>query len=376
MNHTPRSSAAGFSVLELIVSMFVLAIVLVAMLGLFDATNRVARAQANVSDTQQAVRIGHDEMVRMTRMAGRGWMYWRLAGAPWAPNGKVRVVNNVSGSTFVDSSTTPALQVRPGTDVLRLAGVMNGSLFEVTRPSGVFLSPALTVREVSPTGIEQDIDQLRQTSDDSGSDPFQVVAINQLGAIDVYDALLTGDAATAPGESPGVVITLQGVTVATPIVVLGVLEEYAFYVRENDGEPRLSMARFVPGTNDPYGGIAANLQQDLADDIVDLQVALAVDRYVGTTLAGDKTIAADEWYYDSAADPGPLPDFGVAGDLHYVRISTLGRTAGQDYQYVAPPISRIEDHVYSEAASPTGAQAIERQHRRRLLNTLVDTRNM
>jgi type II secretory pathway pseudopilin PulG len=376
-NPNRRPSAAGFSVLELIVSLFVLAIVLVAMLGLFDATNRVARAQANVSDTQQAVRIGHDEMVRMTRMAGRGWMYWRLAGAPWAPNGKLNVVNNAGTSTFVNGSTTPALQVRPGTDVLRLSGVMNGSLFEITRPNGVFLTAALTIHETSPTGIEQDLDQLRQVAEDNGNTPFSVVAINQLGAINVYDALVTGEIPEAAPLPAGLTLTLQGVTVTSPIVVVGVLEEFAFYVRENGGEPRLSMARFMPGTNNPYGGVAANLQQDLADDIIDLQVALAIDTYVGTTLAGDKTIAPGEWYYDSAADPGPPPAFGVGGDLHYVRINTLGRTAGQDYQYISPPIARIEDHVFGESATPaTPPERLERQHRRRLLTTLIDTRNM
>jgi type II secretory pathway pseudopilin PulG len=370
-SQSSRLGSPGFSVLELVVAMFILSLVLIAMLGLFDATNRVARAQTNIADTQQAVRIAHDEMVRMTRMAGRGWMYSRAPGAAWDPAGKVAVTNNVTSGTTVDGSGDADLAVVPGTDILRLFGVINGSLFEVTRPGGVFLSPALEIDAKSPSGIVQPIEQLGLAQDDVGAGgSFNVLTVDRLGGVAIVQA------SVSDLDDEGGTLTLAGVSVLIPIVLVGVLEEYAFYIRDNGGEPRLSMARFVPGSNLAYGGVAANLRQDVAHDIIDLQVALGIDRYLAGERIGDKAMAADEWYYDATADPGPVPVIGTEGDLFFVRINVLGRTAGRDFQHVAAPIARIEDHDYSEPDVPTGADAVERNHRRRLLTTTVDARNL
>jgi len=63
---------------------------------------------------------------------------------------------------------------------------------------------------------------------------------------------------------------------------VGILEEYRFYIRQNPANPTASMltkAHFMPGTETAYpppGGSdpLVNLKIDLADNILDLQVAL------------------------------------------------------------------------------------------------------
>jgi hypothetical protein len=63
--------------------------------------------------------------------------------------------------------------------------------------------------------------------------------------------------------------------------------------------------------------------------------------------------------------------------LYYVRITTLARTDRLDPDYTSPPIEAIEDHVYNEPDLPAdSASKLERSYRRRLLETVVDLRNL
>ena len=56
--------SAGFTVMELAVSMLVLVVVLLGMLSLFDFSNRLSHVQTNVADMQQALRIAQQDAVR------------------------------------------------------------------------------------------------------------------------------------------------------------------------------------------------------------------------------------------------------------------------------------------------------------------------
>ena len=125
---------AGFSLMELVVALFVLALVLVAMLGLFDMTNKVARAETHLSELQQSLRIGHNEMVKLVRMTARGWVIGQPA---WAAGQFVVVRDNVSAAAYIDGSTDVDLKILPGTDVLRIRGVINGSIFQPDLPAGI-----------------------------------------------------------------------------------------------------------------------------------------------------------------------------------------------------------------------------------------------
>ena len=384
MKSRPLARSAGFTVIEVVVALFVLVIVLVTMLALFDASNKMARAQIHVADLQQSLRIGHNQIVRMTRMAARGWVINRTG---WPVTNQVTITNNVGTSAFVDGSSTPDLKILPGTDVLRLRGVIAGSVFEPTNPAGVFLEPRLRLETTSPSGVKQDLEEIRRARDEGNV--FRLLLVSRQGEVGSADAVVQ-NLNTSGGTVRDATLDYQPATAVEtwvnsghPIAITGIIEEYAFYIRENNGQPRLSMARFKPGTNLPYGGTASNLRQDIADDFLDLQVAMAIDKYTDTNLDlvidqkdhGDKNIAADEWFYTlGSAAPPPL---GTQGDLAFVRISTLARTQGRDFQYVSPPLTNIEDHSYGEPASPAApAEVAARSHRRRFLQTVVDLRNM
>lgn len=383
-----RSAAAGFTVIEVVIALFVLVLVLVTMLALFDASNKMARAQIHIADMQQSLRVGHDEIVRMTRMAARGWVINRTG---WRVTDQVQVTNNVGPAAYIDGSGTAALKILPGTDVLRIRGVIAGSLFEPTNPEGVFLEPRLRLERTSPSGIKQDLEEIKRARDDGNA--FKVLLVSRQGEVSsangtvqqidppsgtVTKASIDYDLASSPE-----VWASKG----HPIAITGIIEEYAFYIRENGGQPRLSMARFKPGTTDAYGGDPKNLQQDIADDFLDLQVALAVDTYTDTNLDGDineldhgdHAIAAGEWFYNDPNVTTPPPALGTKGDLVFLRINTLARTQGQDFGFVSPALTSIEDHRYNEPATPdpaTPKDVADRRHRRRFLQTVLDLRNM
>ena len=106
------------------------------------------------------------------------------------------------------------------------------------------------------------------------------------------------------------------------------------------------MARFVPGTDRPWDGDPANLAIDLADDVIDFQVALGVD------LDGDGRVAADaadpgadEWLYNDPEDDPSDPRWARrARTPGLVRLTAETRAERPDPGYLAPPAGPLEDH--------------------------------
>src|ERR1700753_2811078 len=77
MQTTVLSSASRrrprcFTVLELTISLFITAEVILAGLALFDFHNKLARVTTQISDMQQSLRVAQYDMVRLGREAGRG----------------------------------------------------------------------------------------------------------------------------------------------------------------------------------------------------------------------------------------------------------------------------------------------------------------
>ena len=60
----------GFTLVEILVAMSVMAVVMGAVYGVFFSSNRSYRTQERIVDAQQKVRMGLDFMVRDIRMAG------------------------------------------------------------------------------------------------------------------------------------------------------------------------------------------------------------------------------------------------------------------------------------------------------------------
>ena len=187
--------------------------------------------------------------------------------------------------------------------------------------------------------------------------------------------------------SPGGVFppTLKAVSFA------GILEEYRYYIRQPDetGEvmPTLSRARFYPNTETAYQDDAANLHEDVADNVIDLQLALGVDTNLTERIEeGDGVTlqkSDDDWLFNSVDDDDPTGDAAatalwndVTHLLYYLRVTTVARTDRRDPGFQAPPLEVIEDKDYADSAY-AGANSLEqRMYRRRILQTAVDLRNL
>ncbi|HSG41200.1 MAG TPA: prepilin-type N-terminal cleavage/methylation domain-containing protein [Thermoanaerobaculia bacterium] len=421
MNHGPFPIAmprqAGFTLVEMIVSLAITALLLVGVLATFDLNSRITRVETHVADMQQSMRIAQDDIVRTVRMAGRGGLTLADAANPLPQGVAISFRDNVADDQLM-VATDPETRIVAGTDVLTVRGVL-GTLYQSNVAGSLTLVPAvnptsgtLVITDPSPGGAAQDLTPLKTAIADGVPEAILLVStlddtINAVvelnpgasvvGANSVTLAFRVSGSAQADAYgklSPGGVFpaALQNVSYA------GILEEYRYYIREDhaipndrasDLTPKLVKARFFPGTDQPYRGQAINARLDLADNILDLQVAFGFDTTnLGSRaqdedhLGQDDEIAesddgqGDDWLFNAAADQ---PTDAVWQNLppEYVRISTLARTDRRDPDpnYRSPLLpERIENRAYP-ATDPANSDT-ERKFRRRRLQTLIDLRNL
>lgn len=416
-----RKREAGFTLAELLVALAVTTILLLAVLATLDLNSRIARAQTNVSDMQQSSRVAQDQIVRLLRMAGRGSL--PLADAQPFPDGVALAVrDNVADNQFLVPTKTET-RILPGSDVLTVRGVF-GILYQINSAASVTYDNAanptkgwLTVYATAPGGAAQDLGPLKAAitapgvpealllsgaaddgihavvellpvPDSSMETNRVILAFNIKGTpkSDAYGKLSSG------GSFPRT--SLQNIAFA------GIVEEYRFYVREehavtadrnSDLTPRLSLARFFPGTDIPYVDEEGHARlDDLADNILDLQVAFGFDSSLGgrrsddiDNTGTDDTILEtadgvnDDWLYNASADKPTDAAWQNAPKpaLQYVRVTTVARTDRRDHDYQAPLLTRNEDHSYATTDTATNTSGA-RMYRRRTQRTVVDVRNL
>src|SRR5215203_1805768 len=407
--NTVRPGQGGFTLIELAVALGVTTIVMLGILFLFDFNNKLTRVQSNVTDMQQSLRIAQYDLVRMVRMAGRGGLN--------ADQG-IFIAPNVGDAAYIIPTDATSPKVLPGTDILTVRGVFSTPIYQVAFTiagsfglTGATPTPAgatggyIDICNLSPAGKVQDL----RAFIDRFDGPEALVLVSPLDdrfytvvELVPFDRDNPPSAESCPdaGPSPGIRIGFTiddeykrlGAPLAetqlalTKVAYVGLLEEYRFYVREEYSiledttsrlTPVLSRARFYPNTPDPYGTTETirreSLRQDIADGIMDLQVALGFDRNDDGDLAED--LAApdgeeDEWLGNADGEDG----FG--GSLKALRITTLARTNRPDNQYDAPVIANVEDHKYAlDATDPVNSE-VSRKYRRRLLQTVVNVRNL
>ncbi len=393
---------AGFTLLELLIAMTIMVVIMVALLDLFDRLTRLSRAQLNLSDMQQGLRVAQRELVRNVRMAGRGGLdIDRLITGTALPNGltlrgpALDVRNNLPATPAArEIAVGSGVYALEGTDVLIFRGVVSTPVYVVDymNPASFVLNPPdldgrtgqVTIAKNTITGIQQDLGSLQQA-----------IANNRPEALLFVDAQNPSIYGVAQLNPAGSSVTADSVTLAFTtrdsdnsnhaalykhmswnngaatfadftrgVVYAGLLEEYRYYIREAyavDGDasselvPKLSYARVYPGTEIAYLGDAANLRLDIADNVFDLQVALGLDTNADGVANGQATETADgeddDWLYNAGDDTaslgvapwnGPLP-------LLYARISTLVRAPEPDPRHQSPELAQIEDHDYTVA---------------------------
>jgi prepilin-type N-terminal cleavage/methylation domain-containing protein len=131
----PRQKQSGFTLIEMIVVVFLLAIAMLGILAVFDASARINKSEQDVADAQGNVRFGIYTMTRAIRMAGAGGVYIMQAvlnapdpDLPGITVGSANGYDNVTGATVQDLNTGVAIPVRDGTDMVEVRGVINSPL--------------------------------------------------------------------------------------------------------------------------------------------------------------------------------------------------------------------------------------------------------
>ncbi|HWM93562.1 MAG TPA: PilW family protein [Thermoanaerobaculia bacterium] len=415
------SREAGFTVVELLVSLVVVVEVLLGVLMLFDFSNRLTRAQINVSDMQQALRVSHQEIAEEIRMAGAGG----LPPMPVAPGGALWWINGAADDQLIGPDGTP--EVLGGTDILIVRGVFSTPLYHVDpKAPGTFTlnnvsPPAATagtilIRDKTATLVPQNLTAIIDAVTERR--PEALLLISPLNSA-IYSVVELDPQNSVVNDPANITIAFR-ITAGTytdrylqfrpgnaynpdltKVAFVGLLEEHRFYIREeyaipNDQTseltPRLSRARTYPNTEVPYQENDDNWGIDIADNIMDMQIALGFDSLNGggsilqdTNDVGldDRIFEAadgqtDDWLFNFAGELPTDPDW-VNARLHYLRINLLGRTERRDPKYEAPLLARIEDRTFAANHPlnvPQRDGGNQRMYRRRVLRTLIDLRNM
>jgi Tfp pilus assembly protein FimT len=420
----------GFTLIEVVVATLITVEVILAALALFDFHNRLARVQGQITDMQQSLRVAQYEMVKLTREAGRGGLPAVVRSGAYGAVGVRNNVTSASDQVAVGFSNSP--KAVDGTDILIVRGALSlpvltldpsgpgkltligGTSTPATATSGTVIVCAST-----PTNIAQDLTSLISAVSAAGAagqvEPlilvgsrsdidYAVVELNPASSVlnanqptcpastanpnGVKIAFtITGDATAQSFQQLGAVTGNAGLPpLMNAAATLGILEEYRYYIRQDTtlnafGDPvrHLSRARMYPGTETPYYNNPTNLQVDVADNLVDFQVALGVDTNgdgliteggTGIPPSALPPTTTDEWIYNVAGDP-PFP---VAAPLREVRINTIAITGNPDPQYQGPRLTQVEDHTYLTTEFPNTFHG--RCYRHRLLTTVVGLRNL
>lgn len=328
-----REIERGFTLAEMIVVTFLLALAMLGILAVFDASSRINKSETQVADAQGNVRQGLYQMTRAIRMAGTGGLYITQAvlNAPdpglagiTAPGG---TYDNVAAGTTVTNLAGTAIPVRPGTDMIEIRGVINSPLIGFDQKTacpcasaadcscfwkpagGATVNTALVVGDpIFGQHVNENLAQRPQfeaidayTASASAGRPFLViVTVNEAlfgGSLpaappQLYQQLLYNvGAITSPtqlvaGNTFGVVNFANPVAdefnnefpsaLGSPLVPYpnlarraGVLDDFLFFI--DDTDPKHPVLSQGTRYKDAFDVIP------LADDVEDLQVAYGVD---------------------------------------------------------------------------------------------------
>jgi prepilin-type N-terminal cleavage/methylation domain-containing protein len=150
---------SGFSIIELVVTLAIVVIVIVAMSTLFDRSARISKVETSVTETQQSARYGSYQIVREARMAGAGGypasiadggnfrqlaVSLNLGSSHWGTSTNFDS-NNINGTSDVvcigaACANPGAHHIRAGTDILHIRGVLLNSVYDLG--SGGWTPPA------------------------------------------------------------------------------------------------------------------------------------------------------------------------------------------------------------------------------------------
>jgi prepilin-type N-terminal cleavage/methylation domain-containing protein len=188
-----RSSARGFTLIEMIVVTFLLLVAMLALLAVFDASARINKSETDVADAQGAVRYGIYQMTRVIRMAGAGGLFVTQAVLSQKDPGLLGITiggggvsyNNVQAGTSILDGLGNQVRVRPGTDMIEVRGVILSPLLGFDQQTGCNAGCTSSGDTITILPTAGDLIIGEHVNDDAARRP-------QFAAIDAYTASVTG----------------------------------------------------------------------------------------------------------------------------------------------------------------------------------------
>ena len=432
-----RSATRGFTLIEVIVVVFLLAVAMFGILSVFDASARISKTEQGIAGAQGAVRYGISWMTRAIRMAGAGGLPVTQAVLnhrdPQLPG--IDVVNsveadsydNVEGGTSVTPLTGPSIPVRPGTDMIEIRGVIHSPLLGFDLQTGCEPCAAggcSPCRGMTPVDVVPKTANLHVNDDPANRPQFSRIDDDTSGAgpgnsrmlvlVAFHDEVHAGCTINVGGQEypiypqpPYNVGTISAATRLAGAWTLGpvnfddtLAQEFNPETPGENGVPPKDLKAvrragilddlvfFIDNTNLLHPSLAQGTRRGarfdvvaLADDIEDMQIAYGVDRN------GNNAIDSDEWSPDAAGKtPYGAADFRdpVNGcpRLHGVMISLVAKSHDPDPTYRASPVRVVplmnspvgpDPPGYPETARYPGLPAS--CYRRRVQTLRINLRN-
>lgn len=294
-----NDSFRGFTLVEMVVAVGLLAIVFIGVLNMLDTSQTVSKVETALADTQENVRFAAYHITRTVRMTGGGDMPFARDDGTWVCG---RVRNNQSGNVTTDFGT---VQVAPSSDVLTLRGFFEVSPFFTNRTDVDASSGTITVRELRTATAGADIINPL----DNVPNPASLVGrgVLMMGRRQYAVGEVTGASIVDASPDRHLVITYAGGSAPWPalnedgsalgggepdfeVYRVGILESYTYYVSPNFVLYRVGVNTTGPG--EPVAVNIGNLQVSLGldttgDGVVDTWNPTAT----ATTVANSRILA-------------------------------------------------------------------------------------
>ncbi|MEM9290198.1 MAG: hypothetical protein AAGD01_00790 [Acidobacteriota bacterium] len=416
-----RGAEGGFTVTEMLVSVLITSIVILAASMLFDFNRRVATSEIQVADLQQSLRAGLREVTKTVRVAGRGGMPASIDEGNGSGNdvfraasGAVEILNNVTDANR--TLVAGGVKALRGSDVLIVRGVLEGAVVRAEPPTynnsdlSLATGGTIVINRNTAVVVDQDLADLTDAVTDGSADPAIIMQSTPSEPYIVAEIFSGGSSATS--DQVSVRFGLSGGTHSADYRALwtddanedalaladgayvGVLRERRFFVYNASGndsdessptaiEPVLGYLDFYPGTSTAVN----NNPTPIANGIYDLQVALGFDSTNDPTGAQPIPMTVwesddglnDDWLFNAAGEtdaaaPWRGASLDVVAPLRYIRISVVGIADRPDPYYEGDPVTALEDRAYGTDAVLNSPTALSYQ--RRLLTSQISVRNL
>ncbi len=324
-----RYSDKGFTLIEMLVVVALLAIIMIGLLNLLDTSSKISVVETSLADTQENVRFAAYHIMRTARMMGSSAMPFaaNVGGADRWMSGEL--VSNVSGGTATTPfGSVPAIE---GSDMLTLRGFFEIAPFFCERSD--LGSGAINIRESDAGEVINENFNLVDVNGLQGRGLFFMGRMDQ----GEYAVGQITDSSAMTGASPNRILSIAfgtgtaqwsnlnpaGVSVSpVPFDVyrVGVMESYTYYV-----DPEFTLQR-RRADSDTSGASS----EPVAVNIGSLQVALGVD--------SNNDNQVDAWM------PAPTAAQVAGNRVIGMRITVLGRTTREVSDWLEPAATfQVED---------------------------------